>query len=503
MTVTTDRKLEESTSDAVASPVVLDVGDAAGSATVLQPKLYRDLWGRRVWREWRHRCMRGTYLVVGDGLASLLAWKLVTLILATPASPRHLDMALSAGVLGQAVLGTYRAGMFRKNRDRIGAGVVATLGLMLIAAMRSKAYQVGVAPTLLFGALVAPCIMLSRLGAERLVRLANRHGIARKSTLIIGSDDDAWEVVEYFRRSGERSLNIIGHLSPSTACAPGAIGTTQELPSLIEEHDIAHVVVAGSIPLDSYFRIARESLLRGATVGAIDGLIDRELPSATFRSVGGWPALQLRVGRLDMVRVAAKRFVDVAASLFLIALAAPLLSVIAIMVKLESPGPVFFRQRRPGLGGRPFHMLKFRSMRADAEAILHADEELYRRFIENGCKFPAGEDPRISRIGRVLRSSSLDELPQLFNVLMGDMSLVGPRPVVGPELEHFGDRAATIILSVKPGMTGLWQVSGRSTIGAGDRAALDMEYVANWSLRLDLQILLRTVPAVLRRSGAH
>ena len=501
MSIAKDRRISFAVTPSAAYDEVA-ARHAAPSSAKLRPKLYRDLWGRRVWREWRHRCARMVFLVGADSLASLASWKLAVLFLGLVDSSSHVDVAVGAGVLGQAILGTYRAGSFRRNRDRIATGVIATMMLMLVISMRSQSASAGIWTILLFGTLLLSSLMLSRLGAERLVRAANRHGLVRKSTLIIGSDDDAWEVVEYFRRRGERSLNIIGHLSPSETCGPGAIGTTQELPAFIEEHDIEHVVVAGSIPLDSYFRIARESLLRGATVGVIDGLIDKELPIATFRSVAGWPALQLRVGRLDMMRVAAKRLVDVVGGLVLLAVAAPVLALLALLVRLDSPGPVFFRQRRPGLGGRPFHMLKFRSMRVDAEEILHADPDLYRRFVANGCKLPEGEDPRISRIGKLLRGSSLDELPQLFNVLKGDMSLVGPRPVVGPELELFGDRAA-IILSVKPGMTGLWQVSGRSAIGAVDRAALDMEYVAQWSLLLDFKILLRTVPAVFLQAGAH
>jgi exopolysaccharide biosynthesis polyprenyl glycosylphosphotransferase len=441
-----------------------------------------------------------SYLVAADAGSSWLAWKLVAL--ATTGTGHHVDIAIGAGALGQAVLGTYRAGSFRKNRDRIAAGVVGALVLMLLVAARSHSVDISTRTAVLFAAALLPILALSRLAAEWFVRVAHRHGVARKRTLVIGSDEDAWRVIEYFRRNGERSLHIIGHLAPVKAHAVAALGSTQELPAMIEQHDVEHVIVAGGVSGASYFRIARESLLRGATVGVIDGVIDEELPIATFRSVAGWPALQLRVGRLDMICVAVKRLVDVVASLVLIALMAIPLLVIALLVRLDSPGPVFFRQRRPGLGGRTFYMLKFRSMRADAEAILHGDEALYARFVENGCKLPEGEDPRISRLGQLLRRSSLDELPQLFNVLVGDMSLVGPRPVVGPELEHFGDRAA-VILSVKPGMTGLWQVSGRSTVGPVDRAVLDMEYVANWSLGLDFRILVRTVPAVFRRVGAH
>ena len=161
---------------------------------------------------------------------------------------------------------------------------------------------------------------------------------------------------------------------------------------------------------------------------------------------------------------------------------------------------------RPGFSlghrGKFFDLIKFRSMRSNAEEVLRNDPLLQRTYIENDFKLPENDDPRVTRLGRFLRRTSLDELPQLLNVLVGDMSLVGPRPLVGPELEKYGSRIPTL-LSVKPGMTGRWQVSGRSSIPYPERAEMDLEYVRNWSFLGDLWILALTLPAVLIRNGAH
>jgi len=155
-----------------------------------------------------------------------------------------------------------------------------------------------------------------------------------------------------------------------------------------------------------------------------------------------------------------------------------------------------------GARGRLFRCYKFRSMRADAEQVLRADPNLYAAYVSNHFKLPADQDPRLTRVGRWLRRTSLDELPQLFNVLEGQMSLVGPRPVVPEELDHYGGRAP-LLLSLKPGITGTWAVNGRSEVGYPVRADMELEYVRSWSLWLDIGIMLWTVPAVMRTRGAH
>lgn len=197
-----------------------------------------------------------------------------------------------------------------------------------------------------------------------------------------------------------------------------------------------------------------------------------------------------------------KRALDLSAALFLTALFAIPGVLIAILIVITSPGPVFYKEQRIGQRGRPFKIWKFRSMRADAAQMSrfssprHSDNVLEWRMHKH---LP---DPRITPLGRLLRNSSLDELPQLINVLRGEMSLVGPRPIVETELSRYGDLVG-YYLSAVPGMSGLWQVSGRSNLDYVKRAELDMQYVESWNLLGDINILLRTLPTVVMRAGAR
>jgi exopolysaccharide production protein ExoY len=241
----------------------------------------------------------------------------------------------------------------------------------------------------------------------------------------------------------------------------------------------------------------------GKSVHIVPELLDARLFRQELGDVGGIPVLSLLNGGLSAVQAGIKRGADVLGGLALLTVASPLFVVVAIVNKLQSRAPVFFAQERLGRNGKPFMVFKFRTMIADAEQVLKRTPVLYEKYLENNYKLPEGEDPRITRIGRFLRSTSLDELPQLFNVLRGDMSLVGPRPVVPQEVENYADYAS-LFLSAKPGMTGHWQVSGRSEIKEyARRVELDLEYIRDQSLSKDLEILLRTLPAVLMRRGAH
>ena len=197
----------------------------------------------------------------------------------------------------------------------------------------------------------------------------------------------------------------------------------------------------------------------------------------------------------------AKRALDVGISVVALALALPLFLVIAAVVRLTSRGPALFRQSRIGRDGQEFNVLKFRSMCRDAEARLN-DLGLYDTYVATGYKLPVAEEFRVTKVGRFLRRTSLDELPQLLNVLGGSMSLVGPRPVVPSELASYGD-LVHCYLSVRPGITGMWQVNGRSHVQFPERAHFDRDYFHGRSLRLDLAILARTPLAVLRGNGAY
>lgn len=262
------------------------------------------------------------------------------------------------------------------------------------------------------------------------------------------------------------------------------------------------LLLLGELPSEVRVRLLDEAIARGFRLLATPR--DSTLAGAEPRRivVGGRPLLELAAPQLQAPQMLLKRTLDIVLALLLIVVLAPVLALTALWVRVDSPGPALFGQERVGQGGTSFRLLKFRTMRRDAEAVLAGDPELRLRYVENDYKLPAADDPRITRAGRVLRRTSLDELPQLFNVLKGEMSLVGPRPVVPDEVIHYA-AARSLFLSLKPGMTGMWAVSGRSEVGYPDRALLEIDYVRGWSIFRDLWILAATLPAVLLRRGAY
>lgn len=214
--------------------------------------------------------------------------------------------------------------------------------------------------------------------------------------------------------------------------------------------------------------------------------------------VDAWAESPARIGW----RSAVKRSIDVVGAVVGLAVTSPLVAVFAVMMRVTSPGPLFFAHTRVGRDGRRFRCYKIRTMCADAESQLLDDPSLHATYRANGYKLPSHADARVTPLGRFMRMSSLDELPQFWNVLRGDMALVGPRPIVDGELEHYAPRDRRLLLSVRPGITGAWAVSGRSRIGYPLRAEMELEYVRRWSAWRDLTILVRTVAAVVVRRGA-
>lgn len=198
-----------------------------------------------------------------------------------------------------------------------------------------------------------------------------------------------------------------------------------------------------------------------------------------------------------------KRFLDISVAFLGLIVFSPVFLVVSLFYLFgDNKGPVFYQQRRIGLHGNEFGIYKFRSMVVGAEEKLYADKELYAKFVANGYKLNTEEDPRITKFGAFIRKTSIDELPQFFNILIGDMSIIGPRPVVARELQEYGTRVDDF-LSVKPGAMGLWQASGRSDIQYPERAELELSYVDNASLWYDFKILFMTVFAIFRGSGAY
>ncbi len=275
-----------------------------------------------------------------------------------------------------------------------------------------------------------------------------------------------------------------------------------DLVSALHEHSVSRVIFAGGHGQISRLQEAIGACeTEGVEAWLVADFIHTSIARPDFDVFGKRPMLVFRTTPDVSWALMVKEFVDRVGALIGIVLASPLFLLIALLIRLTSPGPIVFRQARSGKNGKPFTMYKFRSMRTDAEM---ERDELVRFNVMSGPVFKLENDPRVTHIGKFLRKTSIDEFPQLLNVLKGDMSLVGPRPLPIYEVEQFANTAQRRRLSMKPGLTCLWQVSGRNEVtNFDDWVRLDLQYIDNWSLWLDLKILLKTIPVVLFGWGAR
>jgi exopolysaccharide biosynthesis polyprenyl glycosylphosphotransferase len=323
---------------------------------------------------------------------------------------------------------------------------------------------------------------------ERCVVLGSASDAARTAEKLEGSHGVNAKVVARFQLiDGERSR---GHAS--------AARDGESLARMISEAGAERVIIAPEgHDQDAVLHAIRVLKALGVKVSVVPRLLEVVGSSSTFDEVDGLTLLGVRQYGLSKSSEFLKRLMDVVCAGAMLFILGPVLLLLAIAVKVDSRGPVFFRQPRIGRRGRRFEMVKFRSMVQDAERL---KDELRHQNEATGGLFKISDDPRITRVGRVLRKTSLDELPQVLNVLRGHMSLVGPRPLV-PEEDALIEGWQRRRLAVRPGMTGLWQIFGSSRIPMDEMVKIDYLYGANWSIWLDLKVLLRTVPYVLRRRG--
>ena len=347
-------------------------------------------------------------------------------------------------------------------------------------------------------------------------RLHRQWGRGERLTrvILVGHEQAVLETTRRLRRERYHGLGVVGACLPATAStAPGYHRPTPGLPPVYgnfekvaeavsrAEADTVIVLSCPEIDGAAVRRLAWQLERNEIDLIVASSLIDVAGDRTTIRPVDGLPLLHVEHPRLKGARRVAKEIFDQVSALMLLTLAAPLLLTIALVVRFApgARGPAIFRQERVGRGGKPFMIYKFRTMYVDAEARL---AELRHLNDSDGTLFKMKSDPRVTPVGRILRRLSLDELPQLLNVLTRDMSLVGPRPPLQREVAQYpADMRRRLV--VKPGLTGLWQVSGRSDLSWEESIRLDLSYVENWTLSMDLAILARTLIAVLRRSGAY
>ena len=341
--------------------------------------------------------------------------------------------------------------------------------------------------------------------------LERKRGQSSSRLLVVGGPAAVGHLVTALRRQPQAGyspvgIHLPGHEAQTVTDAPdlSVFGTAKTVASIeraVAESGADAVAVTSGVRLTPQTMRELGWALAGSNVGLIlaPALTDIAGPRIHTQPVAGLPLIHVTTPKLEGGKRVAKKLFDTSLSALLLLVFAPLMLLVAACIKADSEGPVFFRQQRVGVLGSPFHMFKFRSMSIDAEARLN---ELLKANDGSGPLFKLKADPRVTRVGAVLRRFSVDELPQLLNVLRGEMSLVGPRPPLPTEVAAYEGHVRRRLL-VKPGLTGLWQVSGRSNLSWQDSIRLDLYYVENWSMAGDLVILFRTARAVLGRDGAY
>lgn len=352
--------------------------------------------------------------------------------------------------------------------------------------------------------------LLWRYALRRILHRERRDGRNMHRVLAVGHELAVEELVRELRRDSHHGLDVIGacipggprKAHPGTLASELALGSFNDIDRVVADYGVDTVAVLSCPEMDynAFRRLVWELEPRNVDLLVAPGTIEVTGPRLSVRPAAGLPLLHLEAPELTGGRRVLKECGDrLSAALGLLVLL-PIFAIVALAVRLDSPGPIVFRQKRVGLNGDEFTMFKFRSMYADAEArlaeIAHLDEH------GTGQLFKVKDDPRITRVGAFIRRYSVDELPQLFNVVRGEMSLVGPRPPLPREVAAYAE-VAMPRLKVKPGLTGLWQVSGRSDLSVEESVRLDLRYVENWSLTMDAMILWKTARAVFGKAGAY
>jgi exopolysaccharide biosynthesis polyprenyl glycosylphosphotransferase len=412
-----------------------------------------------------------------------------------------------AAFAAQGLYTSHRLATQAKEIIEIARAVAICSLSLLVAAEIGHWATVGLRTIGAFGFVGFVLITAMRLALRYNLRRLRERGRNLKSLVIVGAGMRGRRFAAHIKRRHDLGYKIIGYVDSDSVyedwTGGGAIhlGTIEDLPRIIANEVIDEVAVA--LPIKSHYsQIERAvSLLeeQGITTHVLSDLFPQKLARAQSVDFDGVPIVTLGSVPPFSWRTEAKRLIDLTVATILLMASAPLLALAAIAVKLDSRGPIFFIQERVGFNKRRFRMIKFRTMTLDAEERMKEIEHLNEK---SGPIFKIRNDPRITRVGRWLRKTSIDELPQLVNVLLGHMSIVGPRPLSVRDATRMEEAWQKRRFSVKPGLTCLWQVSGRSNLSFEQWMQLDLEYIDHWSLGLDASILLRTIPAIVLARGA-
>jgi exopolysaccharide biosynthesis polyprenyl glycosylphosphotransferase len=407
----------------------------------------------------------------------------------------------------QGLYVSHRLRPLRLEAKEIGRAILISSLTLLVAANVSSWPTINVRTVAMFGLVSFTLIGGTRLVLRVNLRRLRRRGHNVKTLLIVGGGGRGRRFAAQLRQRQDLGYRVLGYVDSDPTFGhsdfDGApwMGTVEELPRILANEVIDEVAIA--LPIKSQYTQIEAAIMlleeQGITTHLLSDLFPRKLARSQPTDFDGVPIVSLHSAPLFSWRTEAKRIFDFVAAVVLIAVSAPVLILVAIAIKIESDGPVLFVQERVGLNKRRFRMIKFRTMQRDAEARMKDIEHLNEK---TGPIFKIRNDPRVTLIGRWLRRTSIDELPQLVNVLLGDMSIVGPRPLSVRDAVLMEETWQKRRFSIKPGLTCLWQVSGRSNLSFEQWMQLDLQYIDSWSLELDARILLRTIPAILLARGA-
>ena len=377
---------------------------------------------------------------------------------------------------------------------------VAFCSLILATLIMLAEWQVFPKRFLLIFATTSFILMFAiRLFKRKMLKEFRLHGRNLRSVVIIGAGVRGQKIVDLINEHPDIGYKFCGFVDDLKV--PGVLGSLSEISRVLTENVIDEIIIC--LPIKTFYdrmeTIAKAAEEQGITVRVYSDLFNLKLSQSVAGEIGDAPILSLYPTHSSQWQQFIKNSIDFGGGLILTILLSPLLLAIGILIKLTSDGPAIFVQERVGFNKRRFKMFKFRTMVADAVARQSDLETLNEA---DGPVFKIKHDPRITTIGKWLRKTSLDELPQLFNIILGDLSLVGPRPLPERDFQRFNKSWFNRRFSVKPGITCIWQISGRSETSFDDWIIQDLEYIDKWSLTLDIKILFKTIPTVLRGTGA-
>jgi exopolysaccharide biosynthesis polyprenyl glycosylphosphotransferase len=347
-------------------------------------------------------------------------------------------------------------------------------------------------------------VVAGRLLTRRLTHTLNAREVTGQVTLIAGTNDEARALARTLGRRPWMGYRVCGFVEV-TPCGLDSIdglhvlGSVADIAQISTDHGVGAVIIAGSVAGGASLQAIDAALAPEVAVRVSPGLANLGAARVVLEPIDGMALFSLRRHRFSRRQRVLKRGLDLVFGSLTLVVVAPVMLVVAVLIKATSPGPILFRQRRVGAQEHVFTMLKFRTMIVGADALR---DRVAAANEADGVLFKIRRDPRVTRVGRFLRRTSLDEVPQLFNVLCGEMSLVGPRPALPEETMRYSDSQRGR-LRVKPGVTGLWQVNGRHDLSFEDYVRYDLFYVENWSLTMDLYILAKTIPALLGGCGSY